>query len=171
MKVICTGLLLTLGVVSAQKTFMKAPEIIVYYVNEFAPADVCTANELKYVDNKITPDLDMILHKKNFVETEWTISADADTRMLRGGEDRELNATCDWCRRMYPKSLCNAMYNCRFRRQLQGGTVLMNSQKTDLAAALKTACDENLAVSASRKVLRGACGAAIAGAKCFVEFN
>ncbi|GAX18083.1 hypothetical protein FisN_25Hu058 [Fistulifera solaris] len=171
MKVISTGLLLTLGVASAQKTFMEAPEIIVYYVNELAPADICTTNELKYVDNKITPDLDMILHKKNFAETEWTISADTETRMLRGGEDRELNATCDWCRRRYPKSLCNSMYNCGFRRQLQTGTLLMDSQKAELAAALKTVCDENLAIAASRKMLRNTCGAAIAGAKCFVEFN
>lgn len=63
------------------------------------------------------------------------------------------------------------MYNCGFRRQLQKGATLTNAQKTDLAAALKAACEDNLMVAASRKVLGGDCGKAIAGAKCYVQFN
>lgn len=170
MKVVA-ALLFTLGVASAQKTIMQAPEVIVYYLNENMPADVCDSSELKYIDNKITPDLDMILHQKNFGDTVWQMSADAATRKLRGGEDRDLSANCDWCRRNYPRYLCNAMYNCGFRRQLQTGVVLTDAQKSDLATALKTACKENLMLTASRNVLRGTCGKAISSAECYVEFN
>jgi hypothetical protein len=160
---------LTIGNVSAQ-TPVDAPEVVVFYLNTNAAADACNPVEFTYVDNKITPDFDMVLYESNIDGTQWATSDGAPSRKLRGGEERELNATCDWCRPLYGRALCNAMYNCGFRRRLQGGSTLTEAQKAELAASLKAACEENLAFAASRPTISAACAAGLAGAECFVQY-
>ncbi|GAX18087.1 hypothetical protein FisN_25Hh063 [Fistulifera solaris] len=160
---------LTIGNVSAQAP-IEAPEIVVFYLNMNAAADACSPVEFSYVDNKITPDLDMAMLDQNIEETQWTTSDGAPSRKLRGGEERELNATCDWCRPIHGRALCNSMFNCGFRRRLQGGTTLTEAQKAELADSLRTSCEENLAFAASRPTISATCAAGLAGAECFVQY-
>ncbi|GAX23100.1 hypothetical protein FisN_25Lh063 [Fistulifera solaris] len=159
----------TIGNVSAQTT-LEAPEVVVFYLNTNAASDACSPVEYTYVDNKITPDLNMAMFDHNIEEIQWTTSDGAPSRKLRAGEERELNPTCDWCRPIYGRALCNVLYNCGFRRRLQGGSTLTEVQKAELAASLKASCEENLAFAASRPTISAACAAGLAGAECFVQY-
>lgn len=162
MKLLLISLFSILASVIGQE-LMEAPEMVVFYLNEKATSNVCTAKELLYIDNKMLPDLDMTLQQNNYEPPEWALTVN--------GERRRLNATCDWCRRLYPAYLCNAMYNCGFRRQLRIDQTPGRELNTEaLASELLQDCRENIRVLSKSKFLSRSCQVAIGAATCHVEF-
>lgn len=159
MKFLLVTLLSALASVNGQTTPMPAPEMVVFYVNEAAPVTACTDQELFYIDSKMVPDMDMTLIANNFETPEWDFTVDATRRNLA-------SATCDWCRTLYPRSLCNSIYNCGFRRNLR------NLQTTDTEAVASTMlqdCQYNIMTLSQSQYLSQSCKAAIGAAICHVE--
>ncbi len=140
--------------------------MVVYYVNEQAAPSACTDGELAYIDRKMLADIDMTLFTYNYLTPVWEIGS-----AIR----RELAVStpnCDFCRRLYPRSLCNQMYNCQFRRQLRKADHLEERELTDytpLVADVHDDCQDNLAALTYSWWLSRSCRTAIRGATCHVK--
>jgi hypothetical protein len=176
---VVNGQLMTLD--EAALAPMEAPEMVVYYVNEQAGPTSCTEQELLFLDSKMLPDIDMALLANNYEVPEWKVTADAAQRklidteaVLDSGTFGSFSTTsssnnCDFCRRLYPRSYCNAMFNCGFRRQLRkrqdDGRKL-----TDLSADVLLECQQNVNSLSSSKFLSRSCKAALRASVCHVEF-
>ena len=161
-----TGQLMKMKDVSFSPGPMPAPEMVVYYVNEQAANTVCTEQELMYIDSKMLPDIDMTLMSNNFITPDWQVTTDATRR-------RTQNATCNWCRTVFPRKLCSDMYNCNRRRQLRKnddakGRELINSYST-LSSQLLGDCQDNIAYLSSSTVLSLSCRTALQASTCHVE--
>lgn len=161
-----TGELMTLdgSVLAPMEPMEEAPEMVVFYVNEQAAATACTERELLYIDSKMLPDIDMTLLENNFETPDWQFSADASRRNLAGG-------TCNWCRTVFPNHLCNAMYNCGFRRNLrqsQDATRKLNA--VELSSSILQDCRDNISALSTNKFLSQSCKTAVTAATCHVEF-
>lgn len=143
---------------------LPAPEIVVFYVNEQATPTACTEQELMYLDNKMLPDMDMTLVANNYETPEWDFTSGGIRRKLSSWE-------CDWCKTRYPRSYCNGIYNCGFRRNLrksQDGTRKLDA--TELSSDLLLDCQYNVKALSRSKYLSPSCGAAVGASICHVEF-
>jgi hypothetical protein len=157
MKFLLITLLSTFTSVTA---LTEAPEVVVYFLNEQANDDACSATELTYISDSMLPDLDATLLANNYEAPLWEVSDDDDRRKLS-------TANCDFCRRYYTASLCRAMYNCRTRRQLRK---LEESEDDDLGSELLEECEEEIEALSLDTNLNLNCRTALAGATCHVEF-
>ncbi|GAX14767.1 hypothetical protein FisN_25Lh039 [Fistulifera solaris] len=153
----------------------EPPEMVVYYVNWQAPSTVCNETELAYIDNKMLPDLDMTLVQNNFETPAWEVPSTLTRRELQNGNANPNNNgkanNCDFCRRYYPRSLCNVMYNCRNRRELRGAAEEKRELQTheELQAELLSACRNSIMeLLYSRQISRN-CKRAIRWARCYVQ--
>jgi hypothetical protein len=145
----------------------EAPEMVVYYVNEQAAPTACTNSELAYIDRKMLADIDMTLFAYNYLTPVWEISSDAMRRDLA-----VRTPNCDFCRSLYPRNLCNQMYNCKFRRQLRKADHAEERRLTDytpLVSDVHDDCQDNLAALSYSWWLSRSCRAAIRVATCHVE--
>lgn len=148
----------------------EAPEVVVYYLNKQAAATDCTPRELFYIDSKMLPDFDMTLLENNFEKPDWQFTAGASPRKLKGRSSSAPN--CDFCRRLYPRELCNAMYNCRFRRQLRIDESAERELRNydDLAQDLIDDCQNMISSLSDNGQLSPTCQKAIKKAKCYADF-
>lgn len=145
---------------------IPAPEMVVFYVNERVTSTACTAQELLYIDSKMLPDMDMTLIANNFETPEWEVTADLSMRKLSG-----VSPNCDFCRRLYPRNLCNAMYNCSLRRHLRKSQALSRELNTvALSSDLLLDCQTNIMTLSRSRYLSQSCKFAIGAAVCHVEF-
>jgi hypothetical protein len=159
MKFLLITLLSIFASVAAQ--LAEAPEVVVYFLNEQAADDVCSATELTYISNAMIPDLDAALLANNFEAPVWEISDDDDER-------RKLTTSnCDYCRRYHSASLCRAMFNCRVRRQLRK---LEESEDDNLGSELLEECEEEIVALSSDTNLSLNCRTALSGSTCYVDF-
>jgi hypothetical protein len=178
------GQLMTLD--ASAFTPLEAPEMAVFYVNEKASPTACTEHELLYLDSKMIPDIDMTLLENNYEVPEWKVTADATRRnlidtdavLVSGKIDSFSAATastttstshCDFCRRNYPRSYCNGMFNCGFRRQLRDGQA-HGRKLNDLAADLLAECQQSIVSLSYNRFLSRSCKAALQASVCHVEF-
>ena len=151
----------------------EAPDMVIYYVNEQAANTTCSANELTYIDSKMLPDVDMTLFAYNYLTPAWEVNT------YGYGSRRELavsNPNCDFCKQLYPKKLCNAMYNCKNRRQLHtaDGAEEEDEERelvdySGLVADIQGDCQDNLARLFYSWWLSRTCRTAIRSAVCHVE--
>lgn len=141
-----------------------APEVTVYWHNVDAPKDACSAAELEYIDGKIEQDLDMYLALGGYEATTWETSGSENRRGLRDLQ----GSPCERCLLYYWASLCNAIFNCGFRRQL---SLFDDEPPEELATDLQSMCQDNLGELATRTaLLTDDCRSGLAGAECTVEF-
>ena len=161
---------------------MEAPEMVVYYLNKQATSTACTEQELLYIDSKMLPDIDMTLLANNYETPDWEVSSDAARRKLEAkaavnsiAASVASNAAsgapnCDFCKKLYPKNLCNAMYNCKLRRQLEPAEQRELKTYDGLAMDLLENCQENIQALAESSRLSWTCRKAMRKARCYVEF-
>lgn len=153
---------------------VQAPEMVVFYVNEKAAPGACTEQDQLLIDSKMLPDIDMTLEANNYEAPDWHIAVSTDSEDGSGGMVllSSTTSTCDFCKRLYPRTLCNAMYNCRFRRQLRSGPAAARTlQSSDgMAADLLGHCENTIRNLLGSKELSRSCTKAIRGATCHVEF-
>lgn len=178
MKFIAIALLTTLvSTITPVSAFLfaqrEAPDMVVYFANELATNTSCTENELNYIDSKILPDLDMTLFSYNYMTPDWEMGTYGMRRDLAVS-----TPNCDFCKRLYPRNLCNQMYNCRMRRQLvDAGRIEEQEENEDrelvdysgLISDLEGDCQYNLARLSYSWWLSRTCRSAIRGAICHVE--
>ena len=167
-----TGQLMTMAMDTSAVAPMDAPEMVIYYVNEKASSTVCTAKELLYIDSKMLPDMSMTLLENNYATPDWQVTSGSP--LVRR---RQLpNFNCDFCKRLYPRNMCNEIYNCGFRRRLRGDNVPSLSEARELGTNeelekdLIEDCQTNIAALAYNKFLTRSCRIAASAATCHVEF-
>jgi hypothetical protein len=175
-------LLLTLASVAAQLDV--APQMVVYFVNEKAHPTTCSESDLRYIDSRMLPNLDATLQANNYETPDWSVTSTTTVRHLEAAATATSvtpTATttarlsnCDFCRRHYPRSLCNGMFNCGFRRQLRqnraSGEARTLESDAYLASGVINDCHEIIKEIVSDKVLSRTCRIALKGATCHVEF-
>lgn len=171
MKLLLIGLFSTLASIMGQELMMmEAPELVVFYLNEKATPETCSEKELFFIDSKMLPDLDMTLQENNYETPDWSLSVETIQRKLAPASAAN-GSNCDFCRRLYPAHLCNAMFNCRFRRQLRNAQTSTRKLNTEaLSSGLLQDCKENIAALSKSRFLSRACQVAIGAATCHVEF-
>ncbi|GAX18059.1 hypothetical protein FisN_25Hh034 [Fistulifera solaris] len=196
MKFLLITLIFTLTAVNGQLmtldasafTPKEAPGMAVFYVNEKASPTACTEQELLYLDSKMMPDIDMTLLENNYAIPQWQTTGAATRRQLidTDGTDGVLvsgkidsfsaatastttsSSNCDFCRRYYPRSYCNGMFNCGFRRQLRDGQA-DERKLNDLAADLLAECQQSIVSLSYNRFLSRSCKAALQASVCHVE--
>ncbi len=168
----------TLAFVSAQLDV--APQMVVYFVNEKAHPTTCPESDLLYIDSRMLANLDATLQANNYESPNWSVTSTTTVRHLEADIASVTTTTtarlsnCDFCRRHYPRSLCNGMFNCGFRRHLRqnraSGEARALESNADLASSLVTDCQEIIKEIMGDRVLSRTCRIALKGATCHVEF-
>jgi len=91
--------------------------LVMWYNKKASPGD-CDDYETAFVYKKLKPDLNLILYRNGYQTIAWDFTCTyptANCDLLEEEADRELVGLCDTCLCSFPKSYCNAMYNCGFR--------------------------------------------------------
>jgi len=146
----------------------------VMWGSDSAGPDSCDEVETAFVHEKLEPDLNLILYKSGYEPIEWDFTCTLPTNgraLLQDKEsnnkDRDLIGLCDSCIKYYPRTYCNALYNCGYRRvQLRNLAALGDADKMGLEKQLTKACESVLDDLTMNQMLGMTCRDAMSGASC-----